>query len=864
MNTLFKVMGWLVKFTLAALLLLVAVSAIIIALEIKVELDPLRQPVALAASKALDREVRLDGSISLVPTLWPTLEINDVSVGNPEGWPGDQPLAKVGLVRLKLGVMPLLSGEIKVAEATAESVTLNLVSNAKGEGNWQFGEAQEEDQNKQDDDGDGPMVRLESIEELDLRDIDLHFRDEKLGKDISFRLAGMQGRIVEGEPFSLSFTGDLEGRPYRFDFTGGSLDDLRDKQINWPVKLEGTLGKTPVVLEGEFIREGTRQLKAGLELGKVDVGATLAWLKVMKGLRMTVGGLTADLLLEGKDLTELLEKARIAIVLKDGQLDLDSRDKKSTLPVRIETGKVGVDPGKPLHIMLDAQVKKMPVEISFTGSTLLDYTHEGKKLPLVLNLKLGGAEIKLSTQVARPIDTSNLALRLDAKGDSIDGFDPLLGTDLPPLGPYSIKGGFALTPKGYEIHQLLLTIGDSRLAGEFALNAIDRPYRLDMSLHSKRLQLNDFDTGDWTSQDARSGKGAGKGAGNKEPKKPAGPADQQKASQQKAEKKAKLHKLLSQETLSKIDAAIEVKVDQVLSGADKLGDGRLVLKLDKAKLTLDPVHIGLPGGDANMSFLFHPQGGQKGDIAVKALINHFDYGVLARRIDPKSDISGHLSLDVDLLAHINDPKALLKNAQGHFDFGLWPGDMDASLFDMWAVNVVSSLMSEVDKSEHSRVNCIIVGFTAEAGVMQQRVIFADTSEMRVGGKAKVDFRNKTIEIYAAPKAKKPQFFSLATPVGMTGTFDKFGISLNPIDLTATVVSFITSPVFVPIRSLFADDKEVDGEQACKIAWQAVQNDDLGAIPGSGGNKHPEPDAATDQAGKKPADEAVGIPDTMTY
>jgi uncharacterized protein involved in outer membrane biogenesis len=518
-----------------------------------------------------------------------------------------------------------------------------------------------------------------------------------------------------------------------------------------------------------------------------------------------------------------------------------------------------VDPGKPLSIILEAQINESPVEILITGSTLLDYTREGEKLPLVVNLKLGGAKIKLSTQVARPIDTSNLALQLEATGDNINGFDPLLGTDLPPLGPYSIKGGFALTPKGYEIHRLLLTVGDSQLAGDFALDAIARPYRLDVSLHSKRLQLNDFDTGDWTSQDA----GKDTTGASRKAEKPAEAVDQQKAA-----KKEKLRKLLSQATLSKINANIEVKVDQVLSGADKLGDGHLVLALDKARLTLDPVHIGLPGGDANMSFLFHPQG-NKGDIAVKALVTQFDYGVLARRIDPKSDVSGHLSLDVDLSAHINNPDALLENAQGHFDFGLWPGDMDASLIDMWAVNVVSSLMSEMDKSEHSRVNCIIVGFSAEAGVMQQKVIFADTSEMRIGGKAKVDFRNKTIEIYAAPKAKKPQFFSLATPVGMTGTFDKFGVSLSPIDVTATVVSFITSPVFVPIRSLFADDKEVDGEQACKIAWQAVQNDDLGAVPGSktgaktgAGSSAPFTEEA--KPDRKGETEAVGIPDHMTY
>lgn len=273
-----------------------------------------------------------------------------------------------------------------------------------------------------------------------------------------------------------------------------------------------------------------------------------------------------------------------------------------------------------------------------------------------------------------------------------------------------------------------------------------------------------------------------------------------------------------------------------------------------------------------MSFLFHPQGGKKGDIAVQAVVENFDYGVLARRIDPKSDISGHLSLDTDLSAHVNDPDALFKNAQGHFDFGLWPGDMDASLFDMWAVSVLTSLMSEVDKAEHSKVNCIVVGFEAEAGVMRQKVIFADTSEMRIGGKAKIDFRDRTIEIYAAPKAKKPQFFSLATPVGMTGTFDKYGISLNPIELTATAVSFITSPLHVPVRSLFAKDKEVDGEQACKIAWKAVRDDDLAAVPGAKGVKENSTKAAKSAggqagkigAGQKGEDKAVGIPDTMTY
>ena len=114
--------------------------------------------------------------------------------------------------------------------------------------------------------------------------------------------------------------------------------------------------------------------------------------------------------------------------------------------------------------------------------------------------------------------------------------------------------------------------------------------------------------------------------------------------------------------------------------------------------------------------------------------------------------------------------------------------------------------------------------------------------------------------YAVPKAKKPQFFSLATPVGMSGTFDKFGIHINPVELTATTVSFLTSPLHVPVRSLFSGDVEVDGEKACKIAWQSVN---ANTLPGPEGSKGAAP-AAAKPAAEKPIDEAVGIPDTMSF
>ncbi|MEA3277280.1 MAG: hypothetical protein U9Q81_18765 [Pseudomonadota bacterium] len=137
-----------------------------------------------------------------------------------------------------------------------------------------------------------------------------------------------------------------------------------------------------------------------------------------------------------------------------------------------------------------------------------------------------------------------------------------------------------------------------------------------------------------------------------------------------------------------------------------------------------------------------------------------------------------------------------------------------------AVNVVSALMTEMDKDESSKVNCVIARFRLQDGVMNDRVIFADTTKMRIEGSAKVDFRERTLDVEAGPKAKQPEFFSLAVPVGLSGTFDEFGLDIDPVVLTGKAVPFLTSPLHVPLRRIFVKGEPADGKEACAKVWGA--------------------------------------------
>jgi hypothetical protein len=59
---------------------------------------------------------------------------------------------------------------------------------------------------------------------------------------------------------------------------------------------------------------------------------------------------------------------------------------------------------------------------------------------------------------------------------------------------------------------------------------------------------------------------------------------------------------------------------------------------------------------------------------------------------------------------------------------------------------------------------------------------------------------------------------------LRGSFDDFGIKIGVIRMAGQIVSFVTSPIHVPIRRVFTEEEPADGVEACKIAWTRTAGD----------------------------------------
>ena len=126
-----------VKLLTALVALGVLALAAVAFIGISIDAQRWREPVAAALSRALGREVRLEGSARLTLSLHPVVVVGDLRIANPPGF--DSPdVARIGELRLGVELLPLLRGETRVRELYGRDVAVRLARSSGGRGNWIF------------------------------------------------------------------------------------------------------------------------------------------------------------------------------------------------------------------------------------------------------------------------------------------------------------------------------------------------------------------------------------------------------------------------------------------------------------------------------------------------------------------------------------------------------------------------------------------------------------------------------------------------------------------------------------------------------------------------------------------------------
>lgn len=78
----------------------------------------------------------------------------------------------------------------------------------------------------------------------------------------------------------------------------------------------------------------------------------------------------------------------------------------------------------------------------------------------------------------------------------------------------------------------------------------------------------------------------------------------------------------------------------------------------------------------------------------------------------------------------------------------------------------------------------------------------------------VDFAEKWIEAQLRPIPKRPQFYSLATPVHVSGRLDDLKVDVARGGVIGTIIRMATSYITVPVQWIIFEKIPPDGTDTC--------------------------------------------------
>lgn len=157
----------------------------------------------------------------------------------------------------------------------------------------------------------------------------------------------------------------------------------------------------------------------------------------------------------------------------------------------------------------------------------------------------------------------------------------------------------------------------------------------------------------------------------------------------------------------------------------------------------------------------------------------------------------------------------MAKSNGYFDFSGRLENLEAGIFDLWAVNVIAAVLSR-EEEDASKINCVVGRWSIEDGVIKPDVFLIDTSKIRICGKGQVNIKKGLIDLTMAPTPEKADYFSLATPVKVKGKLSDFGVGIQPSGLVGTAVKFLASPVTTTFERMFGRESPADGKDVCTM------------------------------------------------
>ena len=788
---------------LKSLLVLVATLVVIVGLldviDISFTSEKARRILIEQIQAITNRDAHIDGEVKITVSLLPQILVERIHVKNLEEF-GDKDFVTISEVRVELELLPLLTGSIHLDELSADHANVILIKKKDGSNNWSFDHLiQTQDtviKETEQTVKNGSETDRFSLGVFKLSDISINYKDESNNRIVENNIERLIVDLEDRTKPYAKISGVVQANRYEINFESDSLDKISLGEA-WKVYGIGKIANSKTKIDAN-IKINNNIIEGNIEVNVQDInlGLLLEQFGIIAGEDAACKELKIKAALKGEDVTEIINKSEIELQLVHGYWKWHALLAEEIRELRFNTASLRTSWNKAVKLHLDGKLFNEVIKLDFNTNRLSEFFDDMDKLDVDLSAHIAASNIALKGTLDLPIKTKQFQLDISLNGKDLEKLNRILSSELPPFNNYSLTGKISANARGFIVRAGDATIGDTHFKTTIVIDTSSFKPFWTINLNSSQLQIKDFETDDWKMEQLNT-------AGKKEP-------TNENNGGSKEELGWKLNNIVDD---PKMHFDLSLSVEKVLAGESALGRSSLRLKLRDNTLILEDADFNVPGGKIKSAASFKVENNEVRGV-FKLDIDKFEYGAIVRYFKPDSPQGGVISTRIDLQLGGNNFARLFDHATGKLDVALWPRNTSSKVFDLWATNLFLIILPEIHKKE-SRVNCLVALMDVEDGIMKEDLFVIDTTKVWMNGNVDVDFANEYVILSLYPRSKTARLFAVQAPIRVQGNFNDIGLITNPVDIAAAYVSFITSPLHVPLRRVFDDKAPEDASAICE-------------------------------------------------
>jgi len=266
--------------------------------------------------------------------------------------------------------------------------------------------------------------------------------------------------------------------------------------------------------------------------------------------------------------------------------------------------------------------------------------------------------------------------------------------------------------------------------------------------------------------------------------------------------------------LNSFDLDMTMSIDEVESGELAIDSVKGRLQLRDGHLSVKPLRLVFEGGNTDIDLDVTATAVPEYRLAVTA--DGVTLGPLMAQFQGKVPIRGHSNIDLNLNARGRTAYELASNLDGNISLGLENARVPKYYVDLLSVDVFGWVVSRTGAGQqHLNLNCLVMSFTVNDGLVESKNIIADGPRLSLGGQIDLDLGKETLDIVLIP-TQKQRIFSSTSPVSVKGPMKNPTVTAVPVKAALQEIGTIAllPGVMIPARAISKLWSILDrGEQA---------------------------------------------------